>query len=83
LISVASREFLRSLEKGQILHAVVEEAASAQEVLCNFQGELLLISNYTGRRLKKGEPVRLQVHSVHPLRFEIFSPDGPHFKRVI
>ncbi|WII70755.1 hypothetical protein QJS83_09810 [Bdellovibrio sp. 22V] len=80
---MASRSFLRSLEKGQILNALVEEVTSDREALCNFQGELLLISNQTGKKLKKGDPVRLQVLSLHPLQFQIFDGRGSQFKRVI
>ncbi|UXR64839.1 hypothetical protein EZJ49_01035 [Bdellovibrio bacteriovorus] len=80
---MASAAFLRSLEKGRILNAVVEEVTSATAALCNFQGELLLISNHTGRQLKKGDPIQLQVQSVHPLQFQIFSSGSPKFQRVV
>lgn len=80
---MASRAFLSSLEKGRILPAVVEEVMSATEVLCNFQGELLLIYNHTGGTFKKGDPVRLQVQSVNPLRFQVFASGIGKFQRVV
>lgn len=80
---MASRAFLNSLEKGKILRALVEEVTSSTEVLCNFQGELLLISNYTGLAFKKGDPIRLQVKSVNPLKFQIFDSRNSKFERVV
>ncbi|MEK2644255.1 hypothetical protein [Bdellovibrio sp. BCCA] len=74
---------MKSLEKGQILLAVVEEAASPSEALCNFQGELLLVANHTGHLFKKGDPIRLQVKSVNPLQFHIFDPRNLKFERVV
>lgn len=80
---MASKGFFNSLEKGQIFSAVVEEVTSLTEVLCNFQGELLLISNYTGQMLKKGDTVQLQVVSVSPLKFEFFQFSSRKFVRVV
>ncbi|AFY00305.1 hypothetical protein Bdt_0597 [Bdellovibrio bacteriovorus str. Tiberius] len=80
---MASRAFLKSLEKGQILHAQVEEVTSPTELLCNFQGELLLIFNHTGSGFKKNDPISLQVLSINPLRFQVFSPSSPKFQRVV
>lgn len=80
---MASRAFLRSLEKGQILRAIVEEAASSTEALCNFQGELLLVANHTGQGFKKGDPIRLQVKSIDPLQFHIFDSRNLKFERVV
>lgn len=80
---MASKVFLSSLEKGQILPAVVEEVAANTELLCNFQGELLLISNHTGLTFKKGEPICLQVMGVNPLKFKIFDVRSPKFERVV
>lgn len=80
---MASRAFLSSLEKGRILPALVEEVMSATDILCNFQGELLLIHNHTGGAFKKGDPVRLQVQSVNPLRFQLFVQGSGKFQRVV
>ena len=80
---MASQSFLRSLKKGQILHANVEEVTSSTEVLCNFQGELLLIFNHTGRLIKRNDPITLQVKSLSPLQFQIFSPGTTKFQRVV
>lgn len=78
---MASRAFLRSLEKGQVLHAKVEEVQSSQ-LLCNFHGELLLVGNHTGRKFEQGEPISLQVLHINPLQFQIFSKHG-QFQRVV
>lgn len=78
---MASRAFLKSLKKGQILPAIIEEIQSAQ-ILCNFEGELLLVGNHTGKSFRKGEPISLQVIHIDPLQFQIFSGSGS-FQRVI
>lgn len=78
---MASRAFLKSLKKGQILKAKIEEVQSAQ-ILCNFQGELLLVGNHTGKSFRQDEPISLQVLSTDPLQFQIFS-DTRSFQRVI
>ena len=78
---MASRAFLKSLKKGQILHAKIEEVQSSQ-LLCNFHGELLLVGNYTGKVFKKDEPISLQVIHADPLQFQIFS-SAKQFQRVI
>ncbi|WP_415062196.1 hypothetical protein [Bdellovibrio sp.] len=80
---MASGAFLKSLQKGQILHAVVEEVTSSTEALCNFHGELLLISNHTGQTLKRNDPIRLQVKQVDPLQFQVFDPRNLKFERVV
>lgn len=80
---MASQSFLRALKKGQILHANVEEVTSSTEVLCNFQGELLLIFNHTGRLIKRNDPITLQVTNLSPLQFQIFDPGSKKFQRVV
>ncbi|XGC81397.1 hypothetical protein ACES2L_02720 [Bdellovibrio bacteriovorus] len=72
---------MKSLKKGQILKAKVEEVTSPTSALCNFQGELLLIANHTGKPLQVNDPITLQVVSVNPLQFEIFN--SRKFERVI
>ncbi|WP_291515422.1 hypothetical protein [Bdellovibrio sp. ArHS] len=74
---------MNSLQKDQILHAIVEEVTSAKETLCNFQGELLLVGNHTGLPLKKGDPIKLQIISTHPLQFQIFDAKNMRFQRVV
>lgn len=80
---MASRSFVKSLEKDQILRARVEEVSSSTELLCNFHGELLLIFNSTGQVFKVGDAISLQVMSVSPLRFQIFNPASAKFQRVV
>jgi hypothetical protein len=80
---MASKSFLNSLKKDQILNATVEEVTSPLEALVNFHGELLLISNNTGKELKKGDSIKLQVLSTIPLRFNVFNPQKLKFQRVV
>lgn len=78
---MASVAFLKSLKKGQILRAKIEEVQSSQ-ILCNFQGELLLVGNHTGKFFLKDEPISLQVIHTDPLQFQVFTGAGS-FQRVI
>lgn len=80
---MASYSFIKSLKKGLILKAVVEEVTSTTSALCNFQGDLLLVSNHTGKPLKVGDPIALQVLSISPLQFQIFDSKSSRFQRVV
>ena len=80
---MASRSFLESLKKDQILSAKVEEVTSLEEALVNFHGELLLIRNNTGKVLQVGDVIALQVQSTRPLKFEIFKSQSSKFQRVV
>lgn len=80
---MASRAFLNSLKKDQILHAKVEEISSVTGILLNFQGDLLRISNLTGQIISKGQSIRLQVISLQPLQFQVFDSHSSRFQRVV
>lgn len=80
---MASRAFLSSLKKGQILHAVVEDISSTTGVLLNFQGDLLRISNLTGQMISKGQSIRLQVRNLSPLEFQVFDTQNNRFLRTV
>lgn len=76
-----SSEFARTLKKGQILLAEVEEVLSSTETICAFHGDLLRISNHSGMAFKKGQPIKLQVVSLNPLTFQVYS--SKNFQRVV
>ncbi|MDG0816930.1 hypothetical protein [Bdellovibrio svalbardensis] len=80
---MASKAFLTSLKKGQILHAQVEDISSVTGILLNFQGDLLRISNLTGQMISKGQSIRLQVMSLEPLQFQVFNSHSTRFQRVV
>lgn len=80
---MASKAFLTSLKKGQILHATVEDVSSLTGILLNFQGDLLRISNLTGQIISKGQGVRLQVMNLDPLQFQVFDASSAKFQRVV
>ncbi|MNJ92669.1 hypothetical protein D3C87_103430 [compost metagenome] len=80
---MANRRFLKSLEKGQVVQAVVDEVLSVTESICAFQGDLLRIHNRTGMVLQKGQAIRLQVRSTSPLEFQIFDSQALKFERVV
>lgn len=64
---------MRKLQRGEIVWAVVEEVHSSTEMLCSFEGKLLLLSNQSRQVFKPGDRVKLQVRVVEPLSFQIFS----------
>ncbi len=79
---MARPEFFKTLEKNQILSAVIEEILSSSEVICNFHGELVRISNKTTLDIKIGELVRLQVKTIEPLEFQVFDARSIKFERI-
>ena len=80
---MASAAFLRSLKKGQILNARVEDITPAEGLLCNFEGQLLRISNHSGLGIVKGQAIKLQVTQTDPLSFQIFDPNSVRFSRTV
>lgn len=78
-----ARRFLSSLEKGQILRATVDDVLSPTQLICAFEGELLRINNHTGKALRKGDTIRLQVKNTQPLEFHIFDGRSLKFERVV
>ena len=77
------RDFLRSLKRGQIVQATVEELLPGAQVICSFYGELLRINNHTGTAMVEGQTIRLQVKGTQPLEFQVFDPRTPKFERVV
>ncbi len=78
-----NKNFVRSLEKGQILSAQVVEVLSSREVICSFYGNLLRIANHATQSLQVDQIVQLQVKSTDPLEFQIFHNQALKFERVI
>lgn len=79
---MARKEFLKKLEKGQILSARIEEVLSSTEAICDFHGDLLRVSNQTGADLKQGEQIRLRITSTEPLEFQTFDTRNIKFDRM-
>ena len=69
---------LRSLRKGQEVWAVVEENLARDEVLINFNGDLVRVQNKTERIFRVGQRVLLQVRSVEPLKFSLITRLSQH-----
>ncbi len=62
---------LQSLKLGQKVWATVEEVLVQNEIIVNFQGELLRVSNQTFRSLRPGQRIQLAVTTVAPLGFQL------------
>jgi hypothetical protein len=64
---------LHSLRRNQEVWALVEEILVHDEVVINFSGDLIRVQNQTGRPLRTGQRVLLQVQSLEPLGFKLLS----------
>lgn len=65
------KPILHSLKVGQKVWATVEEVLAQNEILVNFQGDLLRVSNQTSRSLRPGQRIQLSVTAVSPLGFQL------------
>ena len=59
------------LRSGQKVWATVEEILDDQEILVNFDGDLLRVGNRSSRRFRAGQRIQLHVESVSPLQFRL------------
>jgi len=58
-------------KKGQRVWALVEEAMADNELLVNFSGDLIRVSNSSSRILRVGERVQLEVETLSPLTLRL------------
>ena len=56
---------------GQRVAARVEDIVSTEAIIVNFAGDLLRVSNKTGRKFKLGEAIQLEVRQLKPLQFQL------------
>lgn len=69
---------LRDLRVGMKFHGIVEEILSGNEVLMNFQGDLVRATNESSRTLAVGETIQVVVRTVSPLGFQLLFNENPH-----
>jgi hypothetical protein len=62
---------ISSLKLGQKVWATCEEVRPNQEILVNFEGDLLRVQNHSSRQLRVGQRLQLHVESTHPLKFRL------------
>ncbi len=65
------KQIIGRLRRGERIEGRVEEIQAHGELLVNFQGDLLRVSNESHLNLKPGEVVQLEVTATAPLRFQV------------
>jgi hypothetical protein len=56
---------------GQKCWALVEEMQSQNQLLINFEGHLIRVTNDTNNQLRVGQRIQLSVIGIHPTRFKL------------
>lgn len=67
---------IHRLQRGQIVNGEVVDILSHNEVIVNFRGDLVRVSNQSGQIMEIGQILKLKVTSVHPLSFQLNIPRG-------
>lgn len=62
---------LPQLKIGDCLPAQVEEILSPNEMIVNFNGDLIRVSNQSEKTFHAGQEIRLRVVQVKPLSFRL------------
>lgn len=70
---------LNRLALGDRLWGKVEEILPGNELLMNFDGDLIRVQNEAGRPWKRGDRVEVIVRALEPLRFQL----NPHTKSLL
>ncbi len=60
-----------SLKQGQKVWATIEEVLDANQLLVNFEGDLLRVNNQAMRRFRQGQRIQLNVVGITPLSFKL------------
>lgn len=67
---------LPNLKLGQRVEAKIIEVIGEKAVVANFRGDLLRIANQTGRPMKPGQVINLEITALRPLKFKLAEPRG-------
>lgn len=62
---------IQALKARQKVWATVEEVLDESEILVNFDGDLLRVSNQSSRHFRTGQRIQLLVESIRPLQFRL------------
>jgi hypothetical protein len=79
------KQVLPNLKLNDKVWATVEEILVQNDILVNFQGDLMRVNNVSGRRFRPGQRIQLKVSSVHPLSFQLLEnrSSGMPYSRYI
>ena len=69
------------LQVGQLIWATVEELQMGNDLLVNYQGDLLRVHNQSHAEFRAGQRVRLEVMATVPLEFRL-RPVSSHHARL-
>lgn len=70
------------MHRGKRIRAQIVEVQSGDQILVSYQGQLLRVTNQSGKKLKKNQYLDLLVTSESPLQFKIFD-DQSGFERTV
>ncbi len=65
------KSMVSDLRIGQKVWAVVEETLAGNELLINFNGDLVRVQNQSSKLFKSGSRVQMEVRSLAPLTFRV------------
>jgi hypothetical protein len=64
------KRIIPQLKVDQKVWAIIEEVIS-ENLIVNFQGDLIRVANQSGRRFRPGQRIQLMVTSISPLGFKL------------
>lgn len=70
------KKIVPHLKMNQLVWALVEELIS-DDLIVNFQGDLIRVANQSGRRFRPGQRIQLKVVAIEPLGFKLLEPHAP------
>ncbi len=77
------KKIIPQLKPDQKVWAIIEEVVS-EDLIVNFQGDLIRVGNQSGRRFRPGQRIQLMVTSISPLGFKLLDSrqDGSVLSRI-
>jgi hypothetical protein len=70
------KQIIANLKLHDKVWATVEEILAQNDIIVNFQGDLIRVNNVSGRRFRPGQRIQLKVSSTHPLGFQLLDRAG-------
>jgi hypothetical protein len=65
------KQTLPHLKIDEKVWATIEETQANNELLVNFHGDLVRVTNASGRKFRPGQRIQLKVTSLDPLGFQL------------
>ncbi|MCM2282391.1 MAG: hypothetical protein NDI61_11165 [Bdellovibrionaceae bacterium] len=65
------KTYLPTLQLGDVVEGEIAEQLESGDVIINFRGDLLRVTNATAREFQTGERIALVVVATQPLRFRL------------